>query len=341
MPRSPVPAALTAIATLAGLLAAPAGAAAAPAAWESVPLQLSAGADQAGVVDINNRGHSVGTVELRAVTWDDAGRIRLLPLLPGFTRSRAEAINDDGVIVGSVQSVGGPAPHHRAVRWNTDGTITVLDPNATETTYATAINSVGAIAGTRGGAGRAVRFAGGGAVDAGGTGSVNDIADDSGATVVGTTAPPSCPPCTAYAFRQNGAGAKVRLPGTEDKLSWGNGVNRAGTLIAGRLETHAATWKRVTSGTPPQTQWVLTDLGQAKAGAPTDPKGLSGDGRFLAGETTVDGEPRAFVHLGGAFTLLPGAHAKATAVNDSGTVAGTLRLNGDSMDTPVLWRRTA
>nr|BFE72695.1 hypothetical protein GCM10020092_059960 [Actinoplanes digitatis] len=293
------------------------------------------------VQDVNNGGEAVGTVDLRAVAWDDAGRIRYLPRLPGFEWSRAEAVNDAGVIVGSVEYESGPAPHERAVRWNTDGTITVLAPNATDATEATAINSAGVIAGARGGVHRPVRFTGGATVDLAGLGWVTDIADNSGATVTGTVSAAHCPPCTAYAFRQSGTAAQVRLPGTEDRVSMGAGVNRTGTLIAGSLDTHAATWKRVTSGTPPQTRWVLTDLGEARAGAPTTPEGMSADGRYLAGDATVDGARRAFVHVGGAFTLLPGNHASATAVNDSGTVAGTLRPNGSGTDAPVLWRRTA
>ena len=52
----------------------------------------------------------------------------------------------------------------------------------------------------------------------------------------------------------------------------------------------------------------------------------------------VSGDRRAFVYHHGKLTLLPGAQAKAWAINDSGEVAGEAVLKGKPVSAPAVWK---
>jgi probable HAF family extracellular repeat protein len=59
----------------------------------------------------------------RALAWNPRGRLTVLPPLPGDVQTLAQAISDDGTIVG-ISSDG--ASHYHAVRWNRAGRVTRL-----------------------------------------------------------------------------------------------------------------------------------------------------------------------------------------------------------------------
>ncbi len=93
--------------------------------------------DDRGTVVGENRSAS----GVRAVRWDNEGNPADLGTLPGGTQSRADAINNRGVILGSSNDASG---EWHPVVWQPDGSI-----DAVPLTYAYAINDRGTVTGTR------------------------------------------------------------------------------------------------------------------------------------------------------------------------------------------------
>ena len=99
--------------------------------------------------DINGRGDVVGTCARpagfnMAVLWRD-GVLTELGVLPGSNESAAAAINDAGVVIGSLRTTS--EDRSTAFRW-VDGTMTALPvPPGTTSTHAFDINAAGTIVG--------------------------------------------------------------------------------------------------------------------------------------------------------------------------------------------------
>ncbi|ALG10624.1 hypothetical protein [Kibdelosporangium phytohabitans] len=159
------------------------------------------GLNQAGVVIGTSFARDASSVIIRerAVKWSADGVITALPLPANGTnpRSRPAGVNDSGVIAGS--SYGGQA--ERALRWNTDNTVTVLDPLPGDTSSrATAVTADGTVVGHSLGPGRptrAVRWSPGTTITqlpipAGYTDSTGRAANDSN-VVAGSTSGPNVP----------------------------------------------------------------------------------------------------------------------------------------------------
>ena len=99
--------------------------------------------------DINDSGRVVGYSGPRAFLWDNTSGMRSLADLPGGIESNvANAINNDGQIVGS----GTAATGTRAVLWSRDGTVSDLGdlPGGADSSFASDINSSGQVVGGSG-----------------------------------------------------------------------------------------------------------------------------------------------------------------------------------------------
>jgi uncharacterized membrane protein len=309
-----------------------------------VPLQVPPGVSHVAARAINNTGQVVGAIDTRAVAWDAAGRVRVLPLYPGYQRSSAYAINDAGVIVGYVTDNDMLRVH--AARWDPNGTVPTLLAPDEKYTNATAISNrgeaVGVVSGTE--TGKPVRFRSGRAVGIGSDTSafVRGVADDNGATITGTYTPNfGCPACIQRAFqhRLGGGSGDHILPPSPSEASQAEDIDDSGGRIAGTVSDHATVWElRHVPGPFPVTLWRRTTLGQVEPGAPTRVSAMSRNGDILVGTATGDGAQRAFVHQNGAFTFLPNQDSLGIDVNDSGVVLGMVRIPGFEVQTPVLWR---
>jgi probable HAF family extracellular repeat protein len=104
--------------------------------------------------DINGRGNVVGTCgrpggSNRAVLWRD-GVIVDLGVLPGSNESVATAINDAGVVIGSVRSTS--EDRSTAFRWADGSMIALAVPPGATSTHAFDVNAAGTIVGMSTGA---------------------------------------------------------------------------------------------------------------------------------------------------------------------------------------------
>ncbi|GAB3899785.1 hypothetical protein GCM10029964_086180 [Kibdelosporangium lantanae] len=117
-------------------------------AWETVELQGYTGLPVRPVA-INNRGTVIGNGRLAAymetVRWDRDGKFVQLQFDSEFSRTQAQAINDDDTAVGSAAAQSG---EERAARWGADGGLTLLQslPDSNHS-WASAINMRGEIVG--------------------------------------------------------------------------------------------------------------------------------------------------------------------------------------------------
>lgn len=111
--------------------------------WEDgQPIDIAVGCNATA---INNRGEIVGRCG-GATLWRDGSQVPLVPPA-GYSGGQASAINDAGVVAGSLRDASG---RFAAFRW-AGGTTTVLArPPGLDTTSATAINARGTIAGYAG-----------------------------------------------------------------------------------------------------------------------------------------------------------------------------------------------
>lgn len=104
----------------------------------------SLGGSYTVVRGLNSQGVVVGQsqdrlFDYRAFSWTVAGGMRALP---GPSLADANAINDNGQVVGAVRAEG-QAFYTRAIRWDPDGTLTRLGPPPARLSTAWAINANG------------------------------------------------------------------------------------------------------------------------------------------------------------------------------------------------------
>jgi probable HAF family extracellular repeat protein len=113
--------------------------------WEEGEMSqlTAAGAESCYAFDINNHGDAAGACDLDAYVWTDEGPVRL-PLPVGYTWGSAAAINDAGLIAGTMQLPSGPRV---PVRWR-DGVPAPLPlPPGATSGVVNAINARGVIVG--------------------------------------------------------------------------------------------------------------------------------------------------------------------------------------------------
>lgn len=104
-------------------------------------------------LQINSRGTAIGHVSTPsgrqfAALWDASGRLTVLPSLPGYQKSEANAINDNGTVVGAAYNGEYYEPPYRPVLWDRRNRITELPlPSGYENGAANLINKPGMVAG--------------------------------------------------------------------------------------------------------------------------------------------------------------------------------------------------
>lgn len=120
--------------------------------WDSptaAPIDLGELGSSAQALDVNSKGIVVGVArapnagnEWHAVIVKPGGTmVDINP--PGYLTSSAVRINDNGVIVGFADMTT-PAYHRDAIRWETDGTITILQSTANSiNSGASGLNTMG------------------------------------------------------------------------------------------------------------------------------------------------------------------------------------------------------
>ncbi len=103
---------------------------------------------------INNAGQIVGWGSDSAVLWDQ-GTISRLPLLPGYDTSHANAIDDAGLIVGSVMDSESDYPSFQPVLWENSSIVALgHEPADGFGSFPQAMNNAGQIVGFVGSASR-------------------------------------------------------------------------------------------------------------------------------------------------------------------------------------------
>jgi uncharacterized membrane protein len=298
-------------------------------------LDLPSGTDNARVFAINNNGTIVGSVNDRAVKWNaTTGRMTNLASVPGYSYSTAWDINDDGDIVGAA-ATDPTSQMRRPVRWKSGGTVEFLAPQGSA---ATAISNDDHIAGWSGaafGPRSVVRFVNNGAEHLSGApthGFIGDVAD--GGIVTGFFRGYMCV-CEAHAFVHTRGQDPVMLPTTNDVPSTATAITGNGRKVAGTVENKAVFWELVSIPFLPE-YWAQTTLGNFRTGWETQTTGMSKSGVVIVGDADSGAATRAWVHMLGGFTELPGGESEAVDVNDSGVVIG---YAGSSLDDrPVVWR---
>jgi hypothetical protein len=116
-------------------------------AWGQPPLIRDLGAGWA--MDINLHGAVAGTrsdsLPARAVVWSPSGQVIALPVLAGATFSLANAVNDNGAVVGAMQF---GASGQRATLWTSGGAVLLPDlPAGVGMAEATDVNASGVVIG--------------------------------------------------------------------------------------------------------------------------------------------------------------------------------------------------
>lgn len=313
--------------------------AASPATWaaDATELAILPGSYGGGATGVNDHGVTVGYSmgnPTRAVTWDAAGAPSTLPVPAGKSSAWADAINNDGVIVGAA----GIHPHNPdiAVRWNTDGTVIELGDLGGGTARAVSINASGVAAGfadTTDSGRRAVRW--------GADGSASVLAPLPGDT-------------DSYASGINAAGVVVGWSKSASDVQRAVRWNADGTvtqLSTGESGALAISDAGVITGyvgmegmNNVPAQWSA-DGAEAKLPVPAGRYGgsarITADG-VVYGHTrsTQDGNSQGTVWgANGPYTLpdLPGGKSSmANGLNASGVAVGWA-TNGSGDSRPVRW----
>ncbi|WP_106614204.1 hypothetical protein [Saccharothrix carnea] len=199
------------------------------------------GIDDSGTVV--GEGWDRSTGNRRAVKWDAAGVLTEFPLPAGTTSSLMGGVAPNGIAAGSVYA----GQLERAVRWNLDGTVTVLAslPGGGDT-RANAVNRYGQVAGyafTIDGGQHAVRWTRDGRiVDLGAANPYGSIArgiNENGITV--GSAQDSTGQSVPTRWDSNGASLGLGLPATAyTGTAWA--INRSGVIVgnSGQYEPNRA-----------------------------------------------------------------------------------------------------
>jgi hypothetical protein len=247
------------------------------------------------------------------------------------------AINNNGVVVGraaesSTHQVGRP------VRWKASGAVDFLAP---EGFAATTISNDDHIAGWSGaafGPRAPVRFINGRAERLTGApthGTMSGIAE--GGTVAGHFQGYMCGECRPHGFAQTRGRDPVMLPTTNDAPSTTAAISADGRKVAGTVNKQAVTWSLVSVPVVGDF-WTQATLGNFRPGWDTSSAGMSRSGSVVVGNAESGDDFRAWAHLLGLFTELPGGQAVAVDVNDSGVVVGYDTRSWYSNARPVVWR---
>jgi uncharacterized membrane protein len=310
------------------------------------PVELSplGGSGYSSAYGMNDKGQVVGDSNFQAVVWTNR-QIKALPLPANSIRSVAAGINNNGVIVGfDVNSATGL---ERALRWNTNGTVTVLAPNYVNRTEAFDINDQGQVLGLAyplSGSGIAypARFSGGGVVrvaqPVSGGATPGGISNHTGTNLIAGTVTCSHSGCTwittAYEIgtSPNGGHGMMTLPGLGASMHFDTttGVSTGGHTIAGGSETpdrvmHPVLWRL--TGTTTKPVWKIQNLTPGST-VPGEALAISPNAKFVTGYT--DNHSAAFFWdaTGGPRTLPKVAGQEACtsyqgmAVDSLGNVAG-------------------
>ncbi len=215
-----------------------------------------------GAVAVNDTGEAVGTSNSEAFAWTPAGGMIALGTLPGDDQSSANAVNDDGQVVGySLGSLlDGTCCRQDAFSWTPDGGMVDLGTLGGAISDAYAVNNSGQVVGYSTLPGDTVTDAfswtqAAGMVDLGNLGGDNTAAEavnDNG-QVVGASTDSSG---NNHAFSWTQAGGMVDLGTLGGSFSVALGVNNSGQVVGysalpGDTAVHPFLWS---SGT-------MTDLG--------------------------------------------------------------------------------
>lgn len=261
----------------------------------------------ASVRDLDDAGTAVGMsinvlpgapdpiVEQHAVRWNPAGEPTALPVPAGTTNSFAAVTNDNGVIAGSITV---PGQGTRAVRWNTDGTVTALDflPGGTSASVK-GINDAGEIIGTAngapGGAYRDVRWTARGAVSPlpnlrGGSWSVAADINDKG-TIAGYAGTAGLPHGVRWSSDDTITDLGT-LPGHDSSMVMD--INEAGTAVGDSELSEERPSARAVRWEP---NGKITNLGLIRGGTYSLAHGINENGVIFGHADDADGENRVVV----------------------------------------------
>jgi probable HAF family extracellular repeat protein len=223
-----------------------------------------------GAQDINDHGWVVGVASAsgyyRAFLWRGSGPIETLPMPTGMTSSYANAINNNGVVVGSA-SGGYPAPPpyppSLAVVWE-DGVVTALPPLAEGAAVSAAdINDAGQIVGNSATTAapwivrHAVLWEDGSTIDLGSLGGNFGLAAaiNGEGDIAGYMADPATNENHAFAWSNGTLTLLDPLP--DDHLSVALGMNGRGDIVGITAPTNgpvgrAVSWTLAGDTTPPE-----------------------------------------------------------------------------------------
>jgi uncharacterized membrane protein len=298
-------------------------------------LDVPSGADDVDVYAINNNGTIVGAVDDRAVKWNaNSGEMTYLPRVPGYPHAKALDINSDGVIVGraaesSTNQIGRP------VRWKASGAVDFLAPEGSAATTISNDNQIAGWSGAAFGPRAPVRFVNGRTERLTGApthGTMSGIAE--GGAVTGHFQGYMCAECRPHGYVQTRGHDPVMLPTTNDAPSTTAAISADGRKVAGTVNNQAVTWSLAIIGD----YWTQTTLGNLRPGWNTTSAGMSRSGTVVVGNAESGDNFRAWAHVLGFFTELPGGQAVAVDVNDSGVVVGYDTRPWYSNARPVVWR---
>ena len=302
-------------------------------------LPIPAGFNYADAVDINSSGEAAGAVGGPSGTQpllNVAGANILLESLGGLY-NHATAINESGQVAGASESQ--PWWGFKAVRWDVDGSMTVIMPitgDEHDNCYAHAINSNGDIAGqsdTPGGMARAFFWsAETGTIDLGTLGgsysSANDVNDKG--VVVGWSGSSSFF-STAFVWRDGVVSPLSTLEESELPGGIAHSINNQ-DVIAGDVNgeqygvTHAAMW---------DAEGELHLLGSL-GGLTSHAFDINDAGTIVGESDTADDEIHAFIYRNGTMrdlnSLLPPNSGwvlfSASSISNDGRIAGYGTFNG-------------
>ncbi len=311
------------------------GATPAHAATTITELGKLPGATSQIAVAVNNAGVAAGTATsagnlTRAVVWDSNGVVKDLGGPTGSSVTRAKAINSQGVIAGEITLSGSTT----GVRFNLDGTHTVLSPAYDAATTITGIDDTGAIYGYGYEAGPtsfrwyALRW------DANGVqtylpmpkgylnGGITAVSPNGIAT--GWVAGHAGTSRTAARWNRDGSVTVLSgIPGGEDAR--GAGVNQYGEVIG-----HAVDYDGVTQAVRWNRDGSMTLLGANSGSTAINDAGVA--------VGTVGNRPVRWRANGDALDLgLPAGAVSGgpTSINNAGVIVGV--VDGVSGQTAVKW----